>query len=341
MRKIMALVAVLLLFGCDRPPDRPPDDEYNAAGDLNDDTDLYQLTDEDTLVSVPVPDSALHAPMRRMPVNEGLPVGPTLWLSDKWCSGFVSGTVASGMPERIVAVLDKADRCNIRIALTLPRSLLTTNGEQKGPFSPTRARRAVDLAAAALAKVPASGRDNLLYYSVLDDMGCEPCWGGKKITQSQTAAHTRYARSKFPAWAAVGLRVDPAWMVGIQAWGVDVATAQWHMRKGPKNLSGIPKQRAWYEASRLAAPKVGVKRIIYTVNVHDCEGAPPDGNTRPCTPSELRAFGETALNFDPSQNCGFLGWRYDGVYFGRNDYQDVWRHLVNLGRQKPKLACKA
>ena len=350
----MFLLALLLgVWGCDRPDRPPPADtvpeveepDIGAAADDMDedfgDTDIWHFDDDDTLTTLP----PQRAQMAASTAMEGLPVGPTLYDGDRWCSGnsYVPATIGAGMPDRIAPVLKKANDCNMRIALTLPRSLFTSNGLNHGPYNAVRARRAMDVVAAKLAQVPSAHRDNLLYYSVLDDMGCEACWGGTKVTHEQTAAHTRYARSKFPSWVAVGLRVDPAWMAQsrITDWRVDVTTVQWHTRKGPKNLSGVPKQKAWYEASRLVAPKLGIKRMIYAVNIHDCDGAPHATDGRPCSPQEIRDYGAAAINFDPATNCGFLSWRYDGVYFHRDDYERAWREIIELGRSKPKLLCKA
>lgn len=325
----------LLLGACDQRP-KPPEQPAVVEDDTTD-TDLYHVDAQDTIIKVPATPEALRARPRAAPSIAGLPVGPTLYLPDKWCGGFVSGTIVSGQPDRIVATLKKADYCNMRIALTIPRALMTTNGETHGDFSPARARNTIDAMAAQLAKVPESARDNLLYISTLDDMGCKPCWGGTAISKETTAEHTRYARQTFPSWVPVGLRIDPGWMLGVSNWGVDVTTAAWHKKKGPKNLEGVPKQRAWYDGVQKAAQQLGIQRLIYTVNVHDCNGA----GSPPCTPDELRQFGATALNTDSVRNCGMLAWRYDGVYFEKAPYQDAWKYLVNLGRGKPQKTCKA
>jgi len=236
----------------------------------------------------------------------------------------------------------EADGCNIRIVSTIPRKYYTTNGQNVGHFDMGKAKATIDRSAAALAALPVSQRDNLLYVSILDDMGCKTCWPPDGISGAQTAELTRYARAKFPSWVAVGLRVDPQWMNkwNITNWGVDVSIMQWHGKKGPKNLTGTAKQRAWYEEGRLAAPRVGVKRIIYSVNILKCEGGGNDAPEHPCTPTEMEAYLTQAINFDPTTNCGSLSWRWDESMSSQN-YMDVWRRLVALGVSKPKRLCKA
>lgn len=350
---VLVLLALLLLsvWGCDRPDRPPPADSLppSDTGGVSTDTSNItstlveaevEVTPEDTVITAE--DSALveKRPTPMMPVTTGIPVGPYDYRSTNWCGGFVSGAAQSAPPEVLIGTLQKADYCNMRITVAIPRRYYTTNGESKGPFSLTLAKRAADRYAAVLAKVPSAYRDNLLYITTLDDMGCTSCWPPNGISRATTAEYTRYVRLKFPAWVAVGLRVDTVWMLGISHWGVDVAVNQWHLRKGPKNLTGVPKQKAWYEAARQAAPKVGVKRMIYSQNIHDCEGAPPDGSTRPCTPTELRTYGEVALNFDPTQNCGYISWKW-ADYDERREYQEAWKYLVELGKRKPQVNCRA
>lgn len=355
MRVILALCLLLLACTDNRP--KPPDgggdttpvdttqppDTLSVDADDTIDTDLYHVDADDTLLKAIIPsaESVAPAPTRRtanlrVASVKGRPLGPTLYLPDDWCDGFVTGTIVSGQPDRIPATLKKARVCNMRISLTIPRTYMTANGQPTGDFSPSRAKSAVDQIAAALNKVPTTDRDFLIYFSVLDDMACTQCWGGHEVTKEETRAHSRYARSKFPSWVAVGLRATPSWMVGWTDWGVDVAAIQWHKRKGPKNLDGVPKLKAYIQAESLAATRVGLRRLMYSVNVHDCGGP----STPPCTPDELREFGKVLIDADLDRNCAFLGWRYDGVYFQRPEYQSAWKYLVGLAAAKPRMACK-
>ena len=315
------------------PADTVPDDEeWREEGEFD--------PGEEEADSLPPPRGAARAAAPQASMN-GLPVGPSAWPESKWCAGFMSLTSESMNPRYWPGGMADADACNLRIVTTIPRKYYTTNGNNVGTFSMTKAKATIDNSARLLNNLPTAHRDNLLYVSILDDMGCKTCWPPDGISPAQTAELTRYARQKFPSWVAVGLRVDPAWMnrSGITNWGVDVAVMQWHKRKGPKNLTGTAKQRAWYEEGRLAAPRVGVKRIIYSVNVLKCDGGGNDANDSPCSPTELQAHLGLAVEFDPATNCGSLSWRWDESTWSQA-YQDAWRRVVALGNSKPKQLCK-
>lgn len=293
----------------------------------------------DTLVSLAPPPRG--AAPRAAASMMGLPVGPSAWPEDKWCSGFITATTESMNLKYWKPGMADADACNIRLVSTIPRKYYTTNGENVGRFDMAKAKATIDRSAAALAALPVSQRDNLLYVSILDDMGCDSCWPPDGISPAQTAELTRYARSKFPSWVAVGLRVDPQWMArsGITNWGVDVSVMQWHRRKGPKNLTGTAKQRAWYLEGVGVAPRVGVKRIVFAVNILKCEGGGNDAQDTPCSPTEMQTHLSLAIETAPTYNCGSLNWRWDESTWSQA-YQDAWRRVVALGNSKPKQLCK-
>jgi hypothetical protein len=341
----MGLVAVVMLTGCDtkkaerpgkpdrtHPKDTVPDDEHwRQEGEYDPESDHAAR-----------PQALMSAESQALGMS-GLPVGAYNWPETNWCSGFITATAEILNYQSWLPGIKDADECNIRIVSPIPRKYFTANGNSVGTFSMTKAKAAIDKIVPILNNVPPSARDNLSFVSILDDMCCKTCWPPEGISPAQTAELTRYARQKFPSWVAVGLRVDPMWMAragsGVN-WGVDVSVMQWHKKKGPRNLSGLAKQRAWYEEGRQTATKVGVPRVIYSVNVLKCDGGGNDAPPSPCSPTELEAYLTQAINFDPATNCGSVSWKWAPEVWTKA-YQDVWRRLVALGISKTKKLCKA
>jgi len=208
-----------------------------------------------------------------------------------------------------------------------PRRLLTEGIVANGRFSVESAKRVTDMFAAELP--PDTLRKysaTILGFNLADDYGCEHCWGGRAITQSEIAQWATYTRPRLPG-LPLGVRVVPEWVARDPSLAplLDYAWAQYHTRKGDA--------KAFYDEAAATAERLGLK-VVMGVNVKDCYGVGSD----PCTPEDLVRFGKMALSHPAS--CAFINWRYDEGTWKRADIREVWQGLVAAARERGPEECR-
>jgi hypothetical protein len=257
----------------------------------------------------------------------GLAAGLNAWPEDLYCGGPASGAVQPLDPRAVLARIQLAARCGVRLVIVVPRRLLTADGQPAGIFSVDSARRATDRYALALpADTLRKYQATLLGLNLADDYGCTTCWGGRTITQAQIAAWAAYARAKLPG-LPLGVRVEPDW-VAVQptlATLLDYAWAQYHTRKGDP--------QAYYDKAASTAARLGL-RMIMGVNVEDCYGL----GTSACRPADLARFGTLAVSHPAS--CAFLNWRYEEATWQQPEVRAAWDGLLALAKARPARECR-
>jgi hypothetical protein len=257
----------------------------------------------------------------------GLAAGLNAWPEDLYCGGPACGTVQPLEPRAVLARIQLAARCGVRLVLVVPRRLLTADGQPAGIFSVDSARQATDRYALVLpADTLAKYRSTILGMNLADDYGCTTCWGGRTITQGQIAAWAAYARGKLPG-LPLGVRVEPNW-VAVQptlAPLLDYAWAQYHTRKGDP--------QAYYDKAASTAARLGL-RVIMGVNVEDCYGF----GTSACSPADLVRFGTLAVSHPAS--CAFLNWRYEEATWQQPEVRAAWDGLLALAKARPARECR-
>ena len=257
----------------------------------------------------------------------GLAAGFSGWPADLYCGGVPTAAMQSLDPRAVLARVQHAARCGVRLVLVPPRRMLTTSGRPGGIFSVDSARRVTDRYAAALpADTLRKYRTTLLGLNLADDYGCTTCWGGKAITQAQIAEWAAYARARLPG-LPLGVRVTPDWVAAHPPLAplLDYAWAQYHTRKGEAG--------AYFDSAAATASRLGL-RLVMGVNVEDCYGV----GTSPCTAADLARFGRMAVNHPGS--CAFISWRYDAGTWERAEMREVWNGLLATARGRGAAECR-
>ncbi len=273
--------------------------------------------------SARVVDSVRHA----LAHPAGLAAGFSRWPAGFYCGGVTTGAMQPVEPGAVLARIQLAARCGVRLVLVPPRHILTTTGARGGTFSVDSARRAIDRYAAALpADTLRKYRTTLLGLNLADDYGCTDCWGGKAVTQAQIAEWAAYARARLPG-LPLGVRVTPDWVAAHPPLGplLDYAWAQYHTRKG--------EPAAYFDGAAATASRLGL-RVVMGVNVEDCYGV----GTSPCTAADLARFGRMAVSHPGS--CAFISWRYDEETWERAEIRAVWDGLLATARGRDAEECR-
>jgi hypothetical protein len=173
------------------------------------------------------------------------------WPADYYCSGPTTGALQTVEPRALMARVQLAARCGVRLVLVPPRRMLTVDGRNPGVFSVDSARRLTDQYAQALPPDSIRKyRDVILGLNLADDYGCAACWGGQPVRQSEIAEWADYARARLPG-LALGVRVEPQWVASYPtlASRIDYAWAQYHTRKG--------EAKTYFDAAAATANKLG------------------------------------------------------------------------------------
>jgi hypothetical protein len=257
----------------------------------------------------------------------GLAAGLAAWPADFYCGGPASATVQSLDPRVLLARVQLAARCGVRLVLVPPRRFLTINGQVAGAFSADSAKRLTDRFAAALPPdTLRKYRATILGMNLADDYACADCWGGQAITQVQIAAWAAYARTKLPG-LPLGVRVTPDWVAAYPALAplLDYTWAQYHTRKGDP--------QAYYDTAASTAQRLGL-RVVMGVNVEDCSGV----GTSACAAADLIRLGSLAVSHPAS--CAFLSWRYDEATWQQTDIREAWDGLLALAKARPAQECR-
>jgi len=257
----------------------------------------------------------------------GFAAGLNAWPEELYCGGPTSATVQPLDPRVVLARVQLAARCGVRLVLVVPRRLLTADGQLAGVFSVDSAQRATDRYAAVLpVDTLLKYRATILGLNLADDYGCTACWGGRTITQRQIAAWAAYARRKLPG-LPLGVRVEPDWVAAEPALAplLDYAWAQYHTRKGDP--------QTYYDRAASTAARLGL-RVVMGVNVENCYGT----GTGACAAVDLARFGTLAVSHPAS--CAFLNWRYEEATWRQSDVRAAWDGLLALAKARPARECR-
>jgi hypothetical protein len=277
-----------------------------------------------TVDSARVVDSVRAAPKPR----GGFAAGLSTWPTDAYCSGPMSAAMQQVDPRVLLARLQLAARCNVRLVLVPPRRMLTTNGRPAGEFSVDSARRFTDRYAAVLtADTIRKYQATILGLNLADDYGCLRCWGGRAITQAEIAEWAAYTRMKLPG-IPLGVRVTPDWVEAHPplARELDYAWAQYATRKGDA--------QAYFDRAATVGRRLGL-RVVMGVNTENCYEA---GASTPCTAADLARFGGIAVRHPGS--CAFVSWRYEGATWSRAEVRAAWEELVAAAREREAADCR-
>ena len=264
---------------------------------------------------------------RTRATDSGFAAGLSTWPDSLYCGGPTSATVQPLDPGAVLARVQLAARCGVRLVLVVPRKLLTADGRPAGIFSVDSAKRVTDRYAAVLrADTLRKYRTTILGLNLADDYGCTACWGGRTITQAQIAAWAAYARTRLPG-LPLGVRVEADWVAMQPALAplLDYSWAQYHTKKGDP--------QAYYDKAATAAARLGL-RVIMGVNVEDCYGV----GTSACAAADLLRFGTLAVSHPAS--CAFLNWRYAEATWRQADVRAAWDGLLALAKARPARECR-
>ncbi len=302
-----------------------------------------ELTPADTTLT-PQDSAAIRAKahLRGAPSSEGRVLGFSTIPKDKWCTGDANATIMSGDPDYLPATIRKAKDCNIGMFWTIPRPMMTTNSQNAGPFSLTKAKAAVDKIAAVVNPMVGTYGKWMLGMSLLDDWKCAPCWGGNQIPLDQIVELVKYAHDKVNPGIPLGLRGEATFLKGADFGGaLDYNVEQWHKKKGPKTATNLSdKQLLWYREQASVAKSLGITRQIYAVNVGDMNGGDPGADI--ASPSDLTTFVGNAVLFDPADapSCGLLNWKWLREFQSGN-YPTTIDALAFKASQQTKRSCRA
>jgi hypothetical protein len=349
--KRFTLLALLLAVGAcktTRKPGPGSDSTTVATDSTSVDTTAEEFPAESAFTAadtvITPHDSALHkqrASLRGAPSSQGRAFGFSQIPPTDWCTGNINLTIGAGNPATLPGVIRKAAYCGIQISWTTPRPMMTTNGEQKGPFSLAKAKSAVDKIAAVVNPMAAQYEPTMFGWSLLDDWLCLDCWGGQAIPTSQIVELVQYAHSKVDPRIPLGLRGEPKFLIGAN-FGSSLdrlyTVSQWHEKKGPKSLSGVAKEKAWFTEQAGVAHNLGIQRQVYAVNVGDIDGG--QGDVMVVTPTQLDNYVSAAVTFDPADapSCGVLNWQWDAK-FATSQYRDDVTGLVTSAKQQTRRKC--
>jgi hypothetical protein len=264
--------------------------------------------------------------MERPVLRVGLAAGLTQWPEELYCTEAGSAAMQPLDPGALLARVQLAARCGLRLVIVPPRRFLTASGQNPGIFSVDSAKRLIDRYAAVL--TPDSirkYRDIILGLNLADDYGCTACWGGRAIRQAEIAEWADYARARLPG-IALGVRVEPSWVAAWPALApkLDYAWAQYHTRKG--------EAQAYYDKAATTAAQLGL-RVVMGVNVENCYGP----ESAPCSAEDLERFGTIAVMHPGS--CAFLNWRYEPARWEDPAVRGVWEQLFGVARERAGGGC--
>lgn len=312
-----ALAALLILaMACDKPePPQPSVSEYT-----DDPSSLDEISDSGSWLASD-PSAHRRAGPRAASVTSGLAYGASGWNRENWCRGDFSGTFVAAPPGTVVKTLERAKECGMSIMFVIPRRFQTVNETSPARFSAANSVRASRDYARYLPQMKtyvASG--HLRGIILLDDMGCQPCWGGMAITPAQ-------AEEAYKGWDAslpgipLGIRVVPNWIKQkpSMAQYIDFAWAQYVMVRGD--------YRRYYAKAAEDARELGIK-LAGGINIYHFS---QPGSGRPINADELDNIGNYFL--DQTWPCFGVSWMaHDG-------WQAQGREAVHA-RLKAKAAAK-
>jgi hypothetical protein len=232
----------------------------------------------------------------------------------------VTGSSQSTSTSDLLARLQTARKCTVRLVIVPLRKYITVDGLKGSPFSPDSAKAFTDRMAKVL--VPDTLRKYdpwIIGFNLADDYGCASCWGGVTVTPAQIETWARYVRTKIPG-LRLGVRADMAFVQksSTLASAIDYAWAQYHTGKGDA--------KTYFDKHASLAKSVGVA-LAMGLNVKYCGGA----GTAPCTPTQVRTFLGMAAKYP--DNCALLGWTYSSTALEQTEMADAWDYVLKLAAQ--------
>lgn len=344
---VMLLLAILFASGCRPKPapvvERPDTVQVDSTAPVAEPTDSAvsdsasddstaadttcmggcgpEVTAKDTLSQVP-------AGRRRAITPANLPVGLSHWPLDKFCNGPLTGTVVTVTPDAAPGVLHRAADCGVRVMLAPPRRYMTTNGENNGHFSLSRAKEQVDRLARRL---PPSESDRYPKafggWWMIDEPKCANCWGGRSITPSDLSNYLAYARQKLGH--PIIARENPQNLRGTYPGAVKSIDAGWVVWTMRRSLG----QRAYYDLHASIARDLGIK-VALVFNAADCSG----NLTSPCSASQIAQYSQVAATH--AANCFDVSWQWESGTWGQSAIRTAWGNAVNLGRAQSARSCR-
>jgi hypothetical protein len=364
-RRILALSAAFLLAASCRPHPKPapadttttsvqpPADSMDSVGTDSELVDQHTYPGEfppepplepaDTVLSAQ-DSAAIHARRARRgaPSQVGRDWGFSTIPENKWCQSDANATIKAGDPDYLPGTIKKAATCGIGVYWTIPRTMMTTNGQQAGPFSLAKSKAAIDKISAVVNPLVGQYGRYMLGQSLLDDWKCKACWGGNEIPLAQIVELVHYAHSRYNPAIPIGLRGEATFLKGADFAGeLDYNVDQWHKKKGPRTVTDLSlKQLQWYRDQATAAKALGIPRQIYSVNVGDMNGGDPGLDI--ASPSDLTTHVGIALQFDPADapSCGVLNWKYLPE-FNSGNYPTALDALAFKASQQTRRSCRS
>ena len=230
-------------------------------------------------------------------------------------------------PRALLARLQLAARCKVRLVLVPPRRLLTANGLPSGLFSVDSAKRFTDLYAAVLpADTIRKYRSTILGLNLADDYGCWPVGAARQSPRPRSPSGPRTLERS--GLIPLGVRVTPDWVAAHPplAAHLDYTWAQYATRKGDAKV--------YFDKAATIGQRLGLKTVM-GLNTENCYEA---GASTPCTATDLLQFGGMAVRHPAS--CAFVSWRYDEGTWTKQEVRQAWEQLVAVARTRTATDCR-
>ena len=344
--RIAGLALALFMVGCKRHREPGPD---TTVVDTSATTDTATTTDRGGRVAiardtfgvgddfdVTAAESLLAHPPRIRGATSiaGLTYGLTGVEPGMLCNWPLNGNMLSVTPSNVQTVLKVAKTCNTRHVIVASRRLITTTGENHSPLSMAKAKAVTKAIADQLTPsfLDTYGR-YLIGYNLADDYGSTAQWGGKIVTQAEIAEWATYARGVFDNRVALGVRVEPQWILKGSSGVISTLKSKldyvWCQYRTTKGDFGTYVNRCTTQADGL-----GLKAVMgINVRYIGKEGGPV------ATPSQVRTY-ETAIVKNP-KTCASLSWKWDtdGSTW-TNDLKAAHVEVAAVAKAQPARSCR-
>ena len=314
LANIRALAALALALGaCADSSTLAPDDTSNPAP------------------TTPVTDLSPGSAFAGLPPGKGL--GMPNWPRERWGSPPMTVAHETASPREVAARLHLARQEMMPLVLGPRRRDLTHNGEAKGRFSLTNAKRSVDAYASGpltpdtVAKYHALGLLRA-WYSI-DEPFCAHCWDGVAANYSDVLAYLKYFREKIDPQGLVpmAIRVSPSKLDDYGDWDgvLDVAWVVW---KPGSRFTATELLDREYDIAKVFGWK-----LIAGMNAEDCTGS----GSVSCTGTQLRTGLESILKH--AGVCASLTWQWTDATWKDSGVRAAWDDLSALARSLPTVTC--
>jgi len=314
------LALLVVALGCREKAEKPAEEAAVVVVDSTADEpmDVQEITDTFLPETGPRP--------RAASALSGLAFGLSAWSREDWCRGTFTGTFTASPPNYLVNTLKRSRECSVRVVIIWPRRLMTSNGQNDGRFSVTKARGLVDQFAKTLSEQKTYVQaGTFIGHMPLDDVACMRCWGGQGISQAEAEGLYSYAKQKLPG-VPLGIRAQPRWVKGRPSLSkfIDFGWAQYTLSKGP--------YKEFYDgAARDAQSLPYPMKLAGGINVYHFS---KPFNGRPITATELNTIGSYLIEHHAI--CFSTSWlAWDGWQL--NGRGAVTSNLVAKGKQETNV----